>query len=122
MNHANQDFIRPGFETRPLPDFPDALSDWSRQEAEALARTEGLIPTEEHWRAVRTLQALYARHDEPSVSVRQLHDALNEEFRAQGGIKHLYILFPQGPVAQGCLLAGLQPPSGTQDKGFGSAV
>jgi len=33
-----------------------------------------------------------------------------------------YQLFPKGPLAQGCLLAGVQPPAGTQDKGFGSAV
>jgi tRNA 2-thiouridine synthesizing protein E len=122
MNNANQDFIRPGYETQPPPDFPHALSDWSRENAEELARTQDLTLTEEHWQVVRALQTFYAHHGEPTIHVRELHDALDAEFHSQGGIKHLYLLFPKGPVAQGCLLAGLQPPAGTQDKGFGSAV
>jgi len=43
-------------------------------------------------------------------------------FMPKAASKHLYTLFPKGPLAQGCLLAGLQPPAGTQDKGMGSAV
>ena len=122
MNNATQDFIRPGYETQPIPDFPNAPSDWSLENAEELAQTEGLTLTEEHWRVVRALQAFYACHEEPTVNVRELHDALDEDFHSEGGIKHLYTLFPKGPLAQGCLLAGLQPPAGSQDKGFGSAV
>ena len=58
------------------------------------------------------LQALYTHSEEHSLSVRNLHDALNEHFHSAGGIKHLYELFPKGPLAQGCLLAGLQPCAG----------
>lgn len=122
MNNATQDFIRPGYETKPLPDFPHAPGDWSRENAEELARAEGLILTDDHWQVVRALQVFYAHQDGPTVNVRELHDALDEEFHAKGGIRHLYVLFPKGPVAQGCLLAGLQPPAGAQDTGFGSAV
>ncbi|MGB5339763.1 MAG: sulfite reductase, partial [Gammaproteobacteria bacterium] len=35
-------------------------------------------------------------------------------------LKYLYTLLPGGPVAQGCRLAGLEPPAGSQDAGFGS--
>jgi len=35
---------------------------------------------------------------------------------------YLYELFPEGTLAQGCRLAGLEPPAGAQDKGMGSAV
>lgn len=122
MNNVTQDFVRPGYETQPIPGFPYASSDWSRGSAEELARAEGLTLTEEHWQVVRVLQEFYARHDEPTINVRELHDALDEHFHSEGGIRHLYTLFPKGPLAQGCLLAGLQPPGGTQDKGFGSAV
>lgn len=122
MKSANQDIIRPGYGSQPNPDFPHALSDWSREKAEELANTDGLTLTEGHWQVVCALQAFYAHHDEPAVKVRELHDALDEEFHSEGGIKYLYTLFPKGPVAQGCLLAGLQPPAGAQDKGFGSAV
>ena len=115
-------YIRPGYETRPLPDFPHAPVDWSPQDAEELARREGLALTEDHWEVVRGLQELYARSGESVMRARDLHDALEEHFHFKGGIKFLYLLLPKGPVAQGCLLAGLQAPSGSQDQGFGSAV
>jgi tRNA 2-thiouridine synthesizing protein E len=122
MNQATQDYIRPGYETQPIPGFPHAPLDWSRENAEGVARSEGMTLTDEHWQVVRALQDICARNEEPAMNVRDLHDALDEHFHAEGGIKHLYQLFPRGPLAQGCLLAGLQPPAGTQDKGFGSAV
>jgi len=122
MNHATQDYIRPGYETQPIPDFPHASSDWSRALAEELAHAEGLTLTEAHWRVLRALQEFYARHEEPTVNVRELHDALDENFHPEGGIRYLYTLFPKGPLAQGCLLAGLQPPAGARDRGFGSAI
>ena len=122
MNEANQNLIRPGYETQPIPDFPHAPTDWSRKNAEELADTEGLTLTEAHWQVVRALQEICARDVEPAMNARELHDALDEHFHAEGGIKYLYELFPKGPLAQGCLLAGLQPPAGTQDKGMGSAV
>lgn len=86
------------------------------------ARQEGLEPTEEHWEAVRALQAYYARHATGAVNLRALHDALDEKFHRQGGIRQLYRLFPGGPVAQGCRVAGLQAPAGAADKGFGSVA
>jgi TusE/DsrC/DsvC family sulfur relay protein len=122
MNYATQNYIRPGFEIRPDPDFPNAPIEWSRENAEEMARREGMALTEEHWQVVCALQEFYARHDEASINVRELHDALDEYFHPEGGIKYLYQLFPKGPVAQGCRLAGLQAPAGAQDKGFGSAV
>lgn len=64
----------------------------------------------------------YAHHELPNANVRELHDALDEEFHAEGGIRYLYTLFPKGPLAQGCLIAGLPVPAGAQDQGFGSAV
>lgn len=122
MNYTTQNFIWPGYETQPIPDFPHATTDWSRENAAELARTEGLTLTEDHWQVVRALQDSYARSEEPTMRARELHDALGEHFHNEGGIKHPYKLFLKGPVAQGCLLAGLQPPPGSQDQGLGSAV
>lgn len=122
MNDATQDFVRPGFETEPIPGFPHAPSDWSREQAEQVAQTEGLELTEAHWEVVRALQELCTQNAEPALNARDLHDALDEHFHAQGGIKYLYQLFPEGPLAQGCLLAGVEPPAGTRDPGMGSAV
>jgi tRNA 2-thiouridine synthesizing protein E len=122
MNNATQDYIRPGYEVEPIPGFPHAPSDWTCKGAEKIAQTEGLTLTEEHWQVVRALQEICTRSEEPAMSVRDLHDALDEHFHSTGGIKHLYELFPKGPLAQACLLAGLQPPAGAQNPGFGSAV
>jgi tRNA 2-thiouridine synthesizing protein E len=104
------------------PRFPHAPAGWTSAVALASARREGLELTEEHWQALRALQEYYARHETTAVKLRELHDALDEKFRRQGGIRHLYLLFPAGPVAQGCRIAGLKAPAGAIDKGFGSVA
>jgi tRNA 2-thiouridine synthesizing protein E len=100
------------------PDFPNAPEGWTRSIAEDRAREEGLDLGEDHWQAIGAVQEYFAKNEVHRV--RELHDALDEKFHAQGGIKYLYLLFPAGPVAQGCRLAGLQAPTGTTDKSFGS--
>jgi tRNA 2-thiouridine synthesizing protein E len=54
--------------------------------------------------------------------MRELHDALDERFHASGGMKYLYRLFPRGPVAQGCRIAGLHSPANVVDRSFGSGM
>jgi tRNA 2-thiouridine synthesizing protein E len=100
------------------PRFPYAPPGWSTAEAERVAGAEGLTLGEDHWEAVRALQEFFTRNATPRV--RELHDALDERFHARGGIRHLYELFPGGPTAQGCRLAGLQAPAGAEDRSFGS--
>jgi len=56
------------------------------------------------------------------INARELHDALEERFHSRGGMKFLYDLFPGGPVTQGCRLAGLEPPAGSHEEGFGSVM
>jgi tRNA 2-thiouridine synthesizing protein E len=104
------------------PRFPHAPEGWTPALAAETARGEGLDLGEEHWEAVRALQAYYAGHEASAVHLRELHDALDEKFYRQGGIKRLYLLFPGGPVAQGCRIAGLKAPAGATDKGFGSVA
>lgn len=104
------------------PDFPHAPEDWSPDLARQGARQEKLNLTGQHWDVIRALQAYWAQRQDEPVHRRELHDALEERFHAQGGVKHLYLLFPQGPVAQGCRLAGLKAPAGATDKGFGSVA
>ena len=102
------------------PDFPYAPSGWSLASATNDASAAGLAPAADHWEAVSALQEFFSRHDGPSINARELHDALEEKFHSRGGIKYLYSLFPGGPVTQGCLIAGLEPPPGASDSGFGS--
>ncbi len=101
--------------------FPYAPADWSSDEAENIAREEGLNLGNDHWQELQALQEYYSRRD-TRVSVRELHDALDERFHDKGGYKYLYGLFPGGPIAQGCRLAGLEAPAGATDRGFGSVV
>jgi tRNA 2-thiouridine synthesizing protein E len=105
------------------PDFPHAPLDWTREEAREIARKEGLELTEDHWEAVRALQSYYAHHEDDAViNLRELHDALDECFHQKGGLKYLYGLFPGGPIAQSCRIAGLKAPFLATDRSFGSVA
>jgi len=104
-------------------DFPDAPLGWSRDDALEIARDEKIDLSEAHWDVVRALQHYYARHDDGApINLRELHDALDERFHAQGGLRHLYTLFPGGPIAQSCRLAGLKAPFTATDRSFGSVA
>jgi tRNA 2-thiouridine synthesizing protein E len=109
-----------GADKNPL--FPHAPAGWTPALAVESARQEGVELGEEHWDALRALQEYHARHAASAVNLRELHDALDEKFHRRGGIRHLYRLFPGGPVAQGCRIAGLKAPAGATDKGFGSVA
>lgn len=103
--------------------FPHAPVGWTPQDALATAAAEGLELGEDHWELVRALQSYFARHaGEPAFHARELVDALEEKFHVKGGMRHLYLLFPGGPVAQGCRIAGLRAPASATDKGFGSVM
>jgi len=105
------------------PDFPHAPLDWTREAAMATAREEGLALTEVHWEAIRAMQRYYARHaDDTTLTLRELHDALEEHFHHQGGLKYLYTLFPGGPIVQISRLGGLVAPANAIDRSFGSVA
>ena len=104
------------------PQFAHAPDGWTRDGALKVARIEGLDLNEGYWEAVRALQEYYARHQDGSLNLRELHDALDERFHAKGGRKYLFELLPGGPVAQGCRIAGLKAPAGATDKSFGSVA
>lgn len=105
---------------RDIP-YPHAPAEWSLDTAVALAKAEGLSLSEEHVKVLLDLQE-YFFHHEDRIHFRELHDALEEEFHIDGGIKHLYELFPGGPIAQGCRLAGLQVPAYAKDDNFGTVM
>lgn len=98
--------------------FPNAPRGWSREIASEWAAAESLELSEDHWEVIRVLHACYADEEEPPV--RRIADALEARFSEKGGRKHLFQLFPGGPIAQGCRLANLLPPAGSTDLSFGS--
>lgn len=106
----------------PDPRFRHAPPEWTPATAEGVARQEGLQLTDDHWELVRSIQEFYARHEGAPIRLTELHDALEEKFHHKGGFKYLYELLPGGPIAQGCRLAGLPPPSGAVDRSFGSVA
>ncbi len=117
MADTMRDILNPGANNHD-PRFPQAPQDWGAADAEQLAGDEGLRLNDDHWETIRALQAFFAKEDQPNP--RALHDALDEHFHERGGLKYLYEIFPGGPVAQGCRLAGLKPPAGAVNHSFGS--
>lgn len=108
-------------DSQAIPGFPYAPDGWNEDEAARAAQADGIELAESHWEAVRALQEYFGRHaDTPGINSRELHDALEEHFHNQGGMRYLYKLFPGGPVTQGCRIAGLEAPAGSADPGFGS--
>ena len=103
------------------PSFPYAPAGWSPELVFTTAHEEGLQLSADHWIAILALQEFFSRHDDQRrLNRRVLHDALNEKFHHKGGLGYLYQLLPQGPIAQGCRLAGLQAPEGSVDLSYGS--
>lgn len=101
-------------------DFPNAPTGWSVTTANRKAEELGITMGPEHWEVVLCLQEYFARNDSPTR--RELNDALEEFWHRHGGRRGLYLLFPGGPVAQGCAIGGLAVPAGSVDKSFGSVV
>lgn len=123
MLHVSADINKLVGDPATHPDFPYAPLDWTREDAMKTARAEGMELSEAHWDVIRALQSYYAHHDDETViSLRELHDALDEHFHLQGGLKYLYTLFPGGPIAQSCRLAGLKAPFMASDSSFGSVA
>ena len=86
----------------------------------ALAASDLLVLTEDHWTLIAALQEYFMRNAPEKIRLRELHDALKEKFHSSGGGQYLYHLFPLGPVAQGCPIAGLSAPAGSVDRSYGS--
>ena len=107
-------------ETGKNGEFPFAPENWQQGDAERIARDEGIELGPDHWLLLQCLQEYFSRHEDSNINVRELKDALDEAFHQKGGISYLHRLFPGGPVAQGCKLAGLPIPPGAVDKSFGS--
>lgn len=95
------------------------LEGWSESIAQDLAQQENIQLTDAHWQVIRMLRDHYRLHG-LAPSARQLLDGLEERFHREGGRKHLYQLFPGGPITQGSKIAGLPLPPYSSDLSFGS--
>lgn len=91
----------------------------------ARAKDMGLNLTGEHLGVLKIIHQFVvddrvSDNEEDQPSARDLTMALEEQFEEQGGKRHLYELFPGGPIHQGCKLLGIEEPAGSLDLSFGS--
>jgi tRNA 2-thiouridine synthesizing protein E len=79
---------------------------WDRALAEALALTDGTgVLTEEHWRVIDYLREYWLEYGTAPM-IRKLT-------RGSGvTLQRIYALFPAGPAAGACRIAGLPKPTG----------
>ena len=80
---------------------------WSEAFAEAVARGEGLVLTDEHWRVIRFMRAWLEEHG-TAADARHVMKFLAGDRRA--GRERLFQLFPYGYVKQACKIAGMRKP------------
>jgi tRNA 2-thiouridine synthesizing protein E len=102
--------------------FPHAPDGWTKTSALKVAEQDRLKLHDDHWQLVQAIQEYFAKNTERPINLRKLHDALDERFHPQGGIRYLYQILPGGPIAQGCRLAGIEVPAGAVDRSFGSTA
>jgi len=96
-----------------------ALPEWRESMAVRMAADERLDLTPDHWEVIYLLRAMQMEQGR-LPSARKLLNYLSEQFAHEGGRRYLYTLFPEGPVAQGCRLAGVPAPSDTFSNAFGT--
>ena len=96
------------------------LESWSPKFAQRHAIAEQIdFLTEEHWEIIYYLRERY-RNCGGALSAREVLRELEEKFSGGQGRRHLYELFPGGPVSQASRLAGLPLPPHSSDPSFGS--
>jgi TusE/DsrC/DsvC family sulfur relay protein len=95
------------------------LDHWSPLVANRLAEEDGMTLTDEHWQVIYCLRERF-RLLGPDWTARGITHELALEYTDVGGRRYLYGLFPRGPIAQACRLAGLPLPHGTLNVSFGS--
>ncbi len=99
----------------------DELPQWNRKVAERIAAQEHIELGRDHWRVLHFLRHRFETHGQSRYARTVAHE-LDEEFAEQGGSRYLYRLFPNGPVTQGCRIAGIPAPFLHEDRSFGSVM
>jgi len=97
------------------------LPGWDESVATQLAKSEGLVLTDAHFEVLHYLRRCHERFGHIRHA-RTLTLALETRFATQGGRRFLYMLFPGGPVTQGCAIAGIPTPKDCINPSFGTAA
>ncbi|MEO8133699.1 MAG: TusE/DsrC/DsvC family sulfur relay protein [Betaproteobacteria bacterium] len=82
--------------------------DWNEEVAEAIAATEGLTLTEDHWDMIEFLRDAYFNHNGEQPNNRAILKAMQEKWSGRKiDNKTLFDLFPGNPSKQAGKIAGL---------------
>jgi len=85
----------------------DNLNDWTTELAEALAKNEGLLLTEQHWNVINTMREYYEEFNLSPI-LKLLRRELSKKYGSElASIDVLDKLFPNGVQHQGSRLAGI---------------
>lgn len=85
---------------------------WDEDIARAIAESEGVALTDEHWDVIREARAYFDEYGivaEQRVFMKLMKEKYGAERSSQ---QYLYQLFPHGPLKQGNKIAGLPRPKG----------
>lgn len=85
--------------------------DWNKRVAEALARTQGIELTDEHWAVVKFMRRFLAEHG-VAADARFVFKFLAARTGGTpaSGRTRFFELFPYGYVGQACKIAGMRQP------------
>ncbi len=85
---------------------------WSKDVAEAFAKSEEITLTDEHWEIINFLRGYFEEY-QIAPPIRVLVKEVKAKFGDEkGNLKYVYRLFPAGPAKQACKYAGLPKPTG----------
>lgn len=83
---------------------------WTEQVAEALARQEHIVLSDEHWAVIRFMREYYEQHQIAPDARHVMKHLAQFKGAGQSGRNDLFVLFPYGYVKQACKIAGMRRP------------
>ena len=85
-------------------------ADWNEQVAEALARQERIVLSDEHWAVIRFMREYYEQHQIAPDARHVIKHLAAYKGAGSKGRNDLFALFPYGYVKQACRIAGMRKP------------
>ena len=85
-------------------------ADWNEHVAEALARQERIVLSDEHWAAIRFMREYYEQHHIAPDARHVMKHLAEHKGAGKAGRNDLFVLFPYGYVKQACKIAGMRKP------------